>query len=180
MSMTWQVMLSFLKSRAGRRARSGISSPAVSMRIATGNVCGRRYVCSSRSAAFTSIMGNLPARRLRGGLQLVKGRRPLPLQWRAMARYRIVQWRDLPSLVEAVDGEQTVRVPLSPRFQDLIDAVAMREGATDSEAYLDGWAAGPEAERPGDAEAVARAVAAELEEGFQDLVVRRMLGPPPG
>jgi hypothetical protein len=95
-----------------------------------------------------------------------------------MARYRIVQWRDLPSLVEAVDDEQTVRVPLSQRFQDLIDAVAMREGATDSEAYLDGWAPGPEAERPGDAEAVARAVAAELEEGFQDLVVRRMLGPP--
>jgi hypothetical protein len=95
-----------------------------------------------------------------------------------MARYRIVQWRDLPSLVEAVDDEQTVRVPLSQRFQDLIDAVAMREGASDSEAYLDGWAPGPEAERPGDAEAVARAVAAELEDGFQDLVARRILGPP--
>jgi hypothetical protein len=95
-----------------------------------------------------------------------------------MARYRIVQWRDLPSLVEAVDGEHTVRVPLSQRFQDLIDAVAMREGATDSESYLDGWAPGPEAERPGDAEAVARAVAAELEDGFQDLVARRILGPP--
>jgi hypothetical protein len=95
-----------------------------------------------------------------------------------MARYRIVQWRDLPSLVEAVDDEQTVRVPLSQRFQDLIDAVAMREGASDSEAYLDGWAPGLEAERPGDAEAVARAVAAELEDGFQDLVARRILGPP--
>ncbi|HEY7869822.1 MAG TPA: virulence factor [Methylomirabilota bacterium] len=95
-----------------------------------------------------------------------------------MARYRIVQWRDLPSLVEAVDDEQTVRVPLSQRFQDLIDAVAMREGASDSEAYLDGWAPGPQAERPGDAEAVARAVAAELEDGFQDLVARRILGPP--
>jgi hypothetical protein len=96
-----------------------------------------------------------------------------------MARYRIVQWRDLPSLVEAVDGEQTVRVPLSQRFQDLIDAVAMREGASDTEAYLDGWAPGPEAERPGDAEAVARAVAAELEDGFQDLVARRIVGLPP-
>jgi hypothetical protein len=96
-----------------------------------------------------------------------------------MARYRIVQWRDLPSLVEAVDGEQTVRVPLSQRFQDLIDAVAMREGASDTEAYLDGWAPGPEAERPGDAETVARAVAAELEDGFQDLVARRIVGLPP-
>ena len=95
-----------------------------------------------------------------------------------MARYRIVQWRDLPSLVEATDGEQTVRVPLSQRFQDLIDAVAMREGASESEAYLEGWAPGPETERPGDAEAVAHQVAAELEADFQDLVTRRFLGPP--
>jgi hypothetical protein len=54
----------------------------------------------------------------------------------------------------------------------------MREGASESEAYLEGWAPGPEAERPGDAETVAREVAAELEAGFQDLVTRRMLGPP--
>jgi hypothetical protein len=56
--------------------------------------------------------------------------------------------------------------------------MAMRDGASDSEAYLEGWAPGPEAERPGDAETVARAVAAELEDGFQDLVTRRVLGPP--
>src|SRR3989442_29175 len=36
MSITWQFMLSFLKSRAGRRAFSGISSPGRSMRIASG------------------------------------------------------------------------------------------------------------------------------------------------
>ena len=95
-----------------------------------------------------------------------------------MARYRIIRWRDLPSQVEATDGEGTVRVPLSQRFQDLIDAVAMREGASESESYLDGWAPGPETERPGRADAVAQAVAAELEDGFQDLVTRRLLGPP--
>ena len=95
-----------------------------------------------------------------------------------MARYRIIQWRDLPSLVEAEDGGATVRVPLSQRFQDLIDAVAMREGASESDAYLEGWAPGPEIERPGAAEAVARQVAEELEAGFQDLVLRRFLGPP--
>jgi cvfA/B/C family virulence factor len=96
----------------------------------------------------------------------------------AMARVRIIQWRDLPSLVEAEEGGETVRVPLSQRFQDLIDAVAMRDGATESEAYLAGWAPGPESERPGGAQAVAQAVADELEAGFQDLVVRRFLGPP--
>ena len=95
-----------------------------------------------------------------------------------MARYRLIQWRDLPSLVEALDGLHTVRVPLSQRFQDLIDALAMREGATESETYLEGWGPGPETERPGDAETVARGVAAELEADFQDLVTRRMLGPP--
>jgi hypothetical protein len=82
-----------------------------------------------------------------------------------MARVRIIQWRDLPSLVEAEEGGETARVPLSQRFQDLIDAVAMREGATESE-------------RPGGAQAVAQAVADELEAGFQDLVMRRFLGPP--
>ncbi|HUM18277.1 MAG TPA: virulence factor [Candidatus Nitrosotalea sp.] len=95
-----------------------------------------------------------------------------------MARYRIIQWRDLPSLVEAEDGERTVRLPLSSRFQDLIDAVAMREGGSESDAYLEGWAPGPDTERPGDAATVAEQVAAELEAGFQDLVVRRFLGPP--
>ena len=95
-----------------------------------------------------------------------------------MARYRIIQWRDLPSLVEAEDSERTVRVPLSSRFQDLIDAVAMREGGSESDAYLEGWAPGPDTERAGDAATVAEQVAAELEAGFQDLVVRRFLGPP--
>ena len=95
-----------------------------------------------------------------------------------MARYRIIHWRNIPSLVEAVDGERTVRRPLSQRFHDLIDAVAMREGASDSEAYLEGWGQEAEAERPGSAQAVADQVAAELEAGFQDLVAERFLGPP--
>ena len=94
-----------------------------------------------------------------------------------MARYRIIHWRNIPSLVEAVDGERTVRRPLSQRFQDLIDAVAMREGASDSEAYLEGWGQEAEAERPGSAQSVAEQVAAEIEAGFQHLLAERFLGP---
>ena len=56
-----------------------------------------------------------------------------------MARYRIVRWKDIPSLVEAEGDGRTVRVALTPRFQDLIDALAMREGASETENYLDGW-----------------------------------------
>lgn len=79
--------------------------------------------------------------------------------------------------MEAWDGDDTVRVPLSQRFQDLIDAVAMREGAHETDAYLEGWGRGAEAERPGSPESVAEQVAAELEAGFEDLVTRRFLPP---
>jgi hypothetical protein len=90
-----------------------------------------------------------------------------------MARYRIVQWRDIPALVVADDDEGTVRLPLSPRFQALIDAVAMRAGATETEAYLEGWGESGETERPGAAPDVAEAVAAELEAQFETLADRR-------
>jgi len=96
-----------------------------------------------------------------------------------MARYRIIQWRDLPSLVEAMDGEHTVRVPLSQRFQDLIDAMAMRENSTGGDAYLEGWGQGEWVERDGSPDEVAGAVAAELEDDFQTLLMKRFL-PKPG
>jgi hypothetical protein len=90
-----------------------------------------------------------------------------------MARYRIVLWRDIPALVVADDGDRTVRRPLSPRFQALIDAVAMRTGATDTEAYLEGWGESGERERPGAAADVAEAVAADLEAQFETLAIRQ-------
>ena len=95
-----------------------------------------------------------------------------------MARYHIVHWKDIPSLVDASHGDDTAQVQLSQRFQDLIDALAMREGATESDAYLDGWGQTEAQERPGDAQAVADAVAAELEAGFQQLLMRRFMPPP--
>jgi len=95
-----------------------------------------------------------------------------------MARYRILAWKEVPSLVEAFDEEGHVQIALSQRFQDLIDALAMREGASESDAYLEGWASGPDLERPGAAEAVASEVAAELEASFQDLIARRFLPSP--
>lgn len=90
-----------------------------------------------------------------------------------MARYRVVHWREIPAVVEAFEGDEMVRVSLSPRFQDLIDAVAMREGGSESDAYLEGWGQGPEGERAGPPDRVARAVADELEAGFPELVARR-------
>ena len=96
-----------------------------------------------------------------------------------MARYRIVHWKDIPSLVEAADGDRTTRHQLSQKFQDLIDALAMREGATEGDAYLDGWGQGAWLERDGSPDEVADAVAEELENGFQALLMKRFM-PKPG
>lgn len=91
-----------------------------------------------------------------------------------MARYRVLAWRGIPSLVEAADTTDRVQVPLSQRFQELIDTVALRLGASDTEAYLEGWGHEAERERPGSARAVAEAVAAELEAGFAALAEARL------
>ena len=88
----------------------------------------------------------------------------------------MIRWKDIPSLVEADGAEGPVRVPLSARFQELIDALAMRDGATETEAYLEGWGQDADAERDGSAQEVAAAVAAELEAGFLDLARRRLTG----
>lgn len=96
-----------------------------------------------------------------------------------MARYHVIHWKEIPSLVEAFSADQVVRVPLSQRFQDLIDALAMRDGASEAGPYLDGWGQGPDLEASGSPDEVAAQVAAELEAGFQELVVKRF-APPAG
>jgi len=53
----------------------------------------------------------------------------------------------------------------------------MRSGASDSEAYLDGWGQTAEAEHPGDVDEVAGQVAAKLEAEFQDIVARHLAAP---
>lgn len=96
-----------------------------------------------------------------------------------MATYRVLYWKSIPSLVEAREGDRTVRVPLSQRFQDLIDAVAMRQGATETEAYLEGWREGPATDRSGDPQSVAAAVAAKLEASFEEVLRSTLLAPSP-
>lgn len=87
-----------------------------------------------------------------------------------MARYRVVFWREIPSVVEAFEGDRTVRTPLSQRFHDLIDSLAMKSGASSAEDYLEGWRHGVETERPGSPESVAEQVVAELEASFEHLL----------
>ncbi len=86
-----------------------------------------------------------------------------------MARVWITYWREIPVLVTAREGAEEATVPLSPRFQELVDAVAMREGLAGAEAYLAAWRQGPAEEHPGPAVG-----AAALEERFDEVRARAL------
>jgi len=94
-----------------------------------------------------------------------------------VATYQIIAWKDIPVVVEARDGMETVTRQLSDRFQALIDSVAMQLGLQDSEAYLEQWTRGAVQERPGPAREVAEAIAEELENRFPEFI-GRMFGHP--
>ena len=95
-----------------------------------------------------------------------------------MATYHVVYWREIPSMVQARDGNHTVRVGLSQRFQELIDAVAMREGLASTDQYLAQWRNGPRTEQPGSPEEVARVVAEGLEAEYEGLRQRLLFQGP--
>jgi len=88
-----------------------------------------------------------------------------------MASYRIIAWKEIPATVEARDGADSVTLPLSERFQALIDSVAMQLGLSDDDAYLEHWGA-TDGERPGSAGEVGAAIVAELEERFPEFTAR--------
>ena len=91
-----------------------------------------------------------------------------------VAQYRITYWKDIPTQVEAFEGLERVRKPLSARFQELIDAAAMRQGLIETDAYLEAWRLGPAMTREGTPQEVAAAVIAELEARFEEI---RAAGP---
>ena len=83
---------------------------------------------------------------------------------RVVSEYQITYWRDLPSLVTARDGDVVSKIELPPRFAEKIDQVAMDEGLTGSDAYLEGWRRGEWIAGEGTPAELAAAVAARLEQ----------------
>jgi hypothetical protein len=83
-----------------------------------------------------------------------------------MARYQVMFWKHIPSQVKAWDEGGEAKRMLPDRFQVAIDAFAMKDGSTDMDAYLEGWAWGPVAERSGSPQDVLDAVAAEIDASY--------------
>jgi hypothetical protein len=80
-----------------------------------------------------------------------------------MARYQVLYWQDVPSLIKAFhDDGSTVSRQLPDWFQQEIDKRAMVQGLVESDAYLEQWRWGEIEERPGDVTDVLDEVEREL------------------
>lgn len=56
-----------------------------------------------------------------------------------MPELTVIWWRDIPAQVVAKAGRTTARAQLGQRFQEAIDAAAMRAGLIGTDAYLAEW-----------------------------------------
>jgi Virulence factor len=80
-----------------------------------------------------------------------------------MARYQILYWQDVPSVIKAFDddgGERKRQLP--DWYQQEIDKRAMVQGLTGSDEYLEQWRWGEIEEREGTPDEVLDAVEREL------------------
>ena len=86
-----------------------------------------------------------------------------------MTTYTILYWQEIPTMIEATDGESTKKIQLSDRFQDLVDKSAMRRGLAGTDAYLEGFNKGPSIETKGSAEEAVRLIEENLEDNFEEI-----------
>ena len=56
-----------------------------------------------------------------------------------MPELTVIWWRDIPAQVTAREGRQRAAVELPERFQEAIDAAAMRAGLIGTDTYLEEW-----------------------------------------
>lgn len=91
-----------------------------------------------------------------------------------MAEVQVVLWRDIPAQVKARQGRERAARMLAPRFQEAIDAAAMRAGLTGTDDYLGEWRTGEWEDRLGTPSQAAEARAAELEAEYSDELLRRL------
>jgi hypothetical protein len=92
-----------------------------------------------------------------------------------MSEFQVMRWREIPSMVMARDGADTIKVMLPARFQEAIDEAAMRLGEIDADAYTAGWNRDPWAasdEAPAD---LAARITAALEEEFSEEKLQAIL-----
>ncbi len=56
-----------------------------------------------------------------------------------MLEITILYWRDIPAQLIAGRGRKAIKYKLPEKYEKAIDRCAMKNGAKDSETYLEGW-----------------------------------------
>ncbi|MEM1151640.1 MAG: virulence factor [Pseudomonadota bacterium] len=87
----------------------------------------------------------------------------------------IVYWRDIPAQVIVGKGRRGAKVQLSERFEQAIDAAAMKLGASDTDAYLAEWRKAAPYPVDGEPAEVAASEAARLEAEYDAKRVRALI-----
>jgi len=80
--------------------------------------------------------------------------------------YQVVFWRDIPAQIKFRSEKGRLARTLSPRFQEAIDAAAMRANATGTDDYLEEWRNGPSQQGEGDLDSIADALVSDLEAAY--------------
>jgi hypothetical protein len=85
-----------------------------------------------------------------------------------MVKFQILYWKHVPSQVKVFEeGKRPVSRQLPGRLAE-IDQIAMEEGLTGTDDYLNQWQWTPKKEREGSAEEVADALVRELQQSAED------------
>lgn len=92
-----------------------------------------------------------------------------------MSEVQVVFWRDIPAQVKARQGRERAAGGLTPRFQEAVDAAAMRAGLTETDDYLGEWRASDWEEQPGTPEEAVEQRAAEIEAEYSVERLRSMV-----
>ncbi|MEO0484297.1 MAG: virulence factor [Pseudomonadota bacterium] len=87
----------------------------------------------------------------------------------------IVYWRDIPAQVIVGKGRRGSKVQLPERFEQAIDAAAMKLGASDTDAYLAEWRKAAPYAVEGDPNDVAKAEAERLDTEYDGKRLRALI-----
>ena len=91
-----------------------------------------------------------------------------------MAKVRVMYWKEIPVQVQAEDDSGQVSSPLDSRFQEGLDAVAMFDGSSGTDEYLDAFEWGQHSEVEASADEAAATTAEAFNKGFPKDFVRRI------
>lgn len=87
----------------------------------------------------------------------------------------IVYWRDIPAQVIVGKGRRGAKRPLPERFEQAIDRAAMKVGAADSDAYMEGFRKADPVHMEGDADTIADAEAARIDAEYDKARIKTLI-----